>query len=189
MYTDGHGQGKSAEAITAATIGTRETSPELTVTEIVTGLTHPWDIAFTPDGTMLYTERNKGMGVRLTDGTIRRLTADLSDLDPHRTAGLLALVLDPDFESNRRFYTYQRHTGDEMQVIAWTIDEEYTTATRVRRSTGGRHPRKPEKPGAITRRRPATFRTAGLSLDRDRRWVLRYSCTGPDLSGRKGAAS
>ncbi len=131
VYTDGHGEGKSAEAITAATIGAREASPELTVTELATGLTHPWDIAFTPDGTMLFTERDDGLRVRLTDGTIRQVTADFSDLNFGGTAGLLALVLDPDFASNRRFYTYQRHTGPEMQVIAWTIDEEYTMATRV----------------------------------------------------------
>ena len=131
VYTDGHGQGKSAEAITAATVGAREASPELTVTELVTGLTHPWDIAFTPDGTMLFTERDDGLRVRLTDGTVRQVTADFSDLNFGGTAGLLALVLDPDFVSNRRFYTYQRHTGAEMQLIAWTIDEDYTTATRV----------------------------------------------------------
>ena len=131
VYTDGHGQGKSAEAITAATVGAREASPELTVTALVTGLTHPWDIAFTPDGTMLFTERDHGLRVRLTDGTVRQVTADFSDLNFGGTAGLLALVLDPDFVSNRRFYTYQRHTGAEMQLIAWTIDEDYTSATRV----------------------------------------------------------
>ena len=131
VYTDGHGRGKSAEAITAATIGAREASPELTVTELATGLTHPWDIAFTPDGTMLFTERDDGLRVRLPDGTVRQVTADFSDLNFGGTAGLLALVLDPDFVSNRRFYTYQRHTGPEMQVIAWTIDQDYTAATRV----------------------------------------------------------
>ena len=81
VYTDGHGQGKSAEAITAATVGAREASLELTVTELVTGLTHPWDIAFTPDGTMLFTERDDGLRVRLTDGTVRQVTADFSDLN------------------------------------------------------------------------------------------------------------
>ena len=131
VYTDGHGKGKSAEAITAATVGAREASPELTVTALVTGLTHPWDIAFTPDGTMLFTERDDGLRVRLTDGTVRQVTADFSDLNFGGTAGLLALVLDPDFVSNRRFYTYQRHTGAEMQVIAWTIDQDYIAATRV----------------------------------------------------------
>ena len=187
VYTDGHGRGKSAEAITAATIGAREASPELTVTELATGLTHPWDIAFTPDGTMLFTERDDGLRVRLTDGTVRQVTADFSDLNFGGTAGLLALVLDPDFVSNRRFYTYQRHTGPEMQVIAWTIDQDYTAATRVADPLVGGIPRKP-KPRAVARRRPAALRTAGLSVDRNRRRVFRYSCTGPDLSGRKGAA-
>ena len=80
---------------------------------------------------MLFTERDDGLRVRLNNGTVRQVTADFSDLNFGGTAGLLALVLDPDFVSNRRFYTYQRHTGPEMQVIAWTIDQDYTAATRV----------------------------------------------------------
>ena len=39
--------------------------------------------------------------------------------------------MDPDFTTNRRFYTLQGHTGREMQVIAWTIDADYDEATRV----------------------------------------------------------
>ena len=43
----------------------------------------------------------------------------------------MGIVVDPDFASNRRFYTCQTHVGPEMQVIAWTIDAAYTIATRV----------------------------------------------------------
>ena len=43
----------------------------------------------------------------------------------------MAIVVDPNFRSNRRFYTCQGHTGPEVQVIAWTIDASYTVATRV----------------------------------------------------------
>ena len=58
----------------------------------------------------------------------------------------MSIVVDPDFTSNRRFYTCQGHTGPEVQVIAWTIDDAYTTATRVADplvggmpATSGRH--------------------------------------------------
>ena len=130
-YTDGHGSGKSAQTASSAVVGAREPGPELKVTEIVTGLSHPWGIDFTPDGTMLFTQRAGVLNARLTDGTVKRVTADLGDLLVDGFAGLQALAVDPDFLTNRRFYTLQGHTGREMQVIAWTIDADYDEATRV----------------------------------------------------------
>ena len=130
-YTDGQGPGKSAEAVSPAVVGAREPGPELTVTEIVTGLSHPWGIDFTPDGTMLFTQRAGVLNARLTDGTVKQVDADLGDLLVDGFAGLQALAVDPDFSTNRRFYTLQGHTGREMQVIAWTIDADYDEATRV----------------------------------------------------------
>ena len=130
-YTDGQGPGKSAEAVSPAVVGAREPGPELTVTEIVTGLSHPWGIDFTPDGTMLFTQRAGVLNARLTDGAVKRVAADLGDLLVDGFAGLQALAVDPDFTTNRRFYTLQGHTGREMQVIAWTIDADYDEATRV----------------------------------------------------------
>ena len=130
-YTDGHGPGKSAEAVSSAAVGAREPGPELTVTEIVKGLSHPWGINFTPDGTMLFTQRAGVLNARLTDGAVKQVDADLGDLLVDGFAGLQALAVDPDFTTNRRFYTLQGHTGREMQVIAWTIDADYDEATRV----------------------------------------------------------
>ena len=130
-YTDGHGSGKSAQVVSSAVVGAREPGPELTVTVIVRGLSHPWGIDFTPDGTMLFTQRAGVLNARLTDGTVKRVDADLGDLLVDGFAGLQALAVDPDFTTNRRFYTLQGHTGREMQVIAWTIDADYDEATRV----------------------------------------------------------
>ncbi len=130
-YTDGQGPGKSAEAVSPAVVGAREPGPELTVTEIVTGLSYPWGIDFTPDGTMLFTQRAGVLNARLTDGAVKQVAADLGDLLVDGFAGLQALAVDPDFTTNRRFYTLQGHTGREMQVIAWTIDADYDEATRV----------------------------------------------------------
>ena len=130
-YTDGQGSGKSAQAVSSAVVGARGPGPELKVTEIVTGLSHPWGIDFTPDGTMLFTQRAGVLNARLADGTVKRVAADLSDLLVDGFAGLQALAVDPDFSTNRRFYTLQGHAGREMQVIAWTIDADYDEATRV----------------------------------------------------------
>ena len=131
-YTDGEGSGKTAEAVSDYVVSERAPAPKLTVSTLVSGLTIPWGVAFTPDGTMLFTERGGKLSSRLTDGTVQTVSADISDLYVSGEAGLMAIVVDPDFASNRRFYTCQGHTGPEVQVIAWTFDDDtYTTATRA----------------------------------------------------------
>ena len=130
-YTDGEGSGKTAEGVSDNVVGTREPAPELSVKVLVPGRSKAWGIAFAPDGTMLFTERAGKLSSRLADGTVRRVTADFGDLSIIGNNGLMGIVVDPFFITNRRFYTCQGHTGPEVQVIAWTIDAAYTTATRV----------------------------------------------------------
>lgn len=44
------------------------------VSEVVLeGLDNPWDMAFLDDGTMLFTEKCKGLSVRMPDGTVNKL--------------------------------------------------------------------------------------------------------------------
>ena len=130
-YTDGQGTGKTTEVVSDHVVGEREPDPELTVVPLVSGLSVPWGIAFAPDGTLLFTERGDRLSSRLTDGTVQSVSADFDDLLVSGEAGLMAIVVDPAFASNRRFYTCQAHTGPEVQVIAWTIDATYTAATRA----------------------------------------------------------
>ena len=126
-YVDAHGAGKGAQGVSASQIA----PPDLRVATLVSGLSIPWDIAFTPDGTMLFTQRAGVLSSRLIDGTVQTITADLSDLFANGETGFVGIVVDPRFSSNCRFYTCQGHTGPEVQVIAWTINADYTAATRV----------------------------------------------------------
>ncbi len=119
----------AAEAEHAA--GGDPPAPMLSVETLVSGLTNPWGIAFAPDGTLLFTERPGRLSARLTDGAVRTVSADLGDLFARGETGLMAIVVDPGFASSRRFYTCQGHAGPEVQVIAWTIDAAYASATRV----------------------------------------------------------
>ena len=121
-------------------VGAEKPPRPVKVEVVVTGLSIPWDLAFTPDGTMLFTERGGGISARLTGGTVQRVTADMSDLSRGQEAGLMSIAVDPSFSTNRRFYTCQAHSdtpgdetdeNDEVQVIAWTVDAGYTAATRV----------------------------------------------------------
>ena len=106
-------------------------APFLQVETFVSGLTIPWDIAFTPDGTMLFTQKSGVLNSRLSTGTVQRVDADFDDLYARGETGMMGIVVDPGFASNRRFYTCQGHTGPEVRIIAWTINSDYTEATRV----------------------------------------------------------
>ena len=152
VITSIRGRGKfSNEPIATLTftlqsVETAEVAPELLVSTLVSGLTIPWDLDFTPDGTMLFTEKRGVLSSRGVDGTIRRVNAEMGDLFAVGETGLMGIVVDPDFASNRRFYTCQGHVGPEVQVIAWTMNTAYTAATRVADplvggipATSGRH--------------------------------------------------
>ncbi|HYW49138.1 MAG TPA: PQQ-dependent sugar dehydrogenase, partial [Gemmatimonadaceae bacterium] len=92
--------------------GTPGAPPPLTRTVVLTGLNGPWDIAFTPDGAMLYTEKCRGLSVRHQDGTITRLfgvgSAALAapDLACEGQSGMHGIAVDPAFATNRRVYVF-----------------------------------------------------------------------------------
>ena len=109
-------------------------APALDVAVVVDGLDLPWDVAQAPDGTLLLDERPGGLTAVLPDGTVREVQADFADLFVLVETGLMGLVLDPAFEENRSFYTCQgARDGDsaDVEVIAWTVDDQWRTATRV----------------------------------------------------------
>jgi aldose sugar dehydrogenase len=108
--------------------------PALRVETVLDGLDHPWDVAQAPDGTLLVDERGGGLTAVLPDGTARELDADFGDLFADGETGLMGLTLDPAFADNRRLYTCQgveEDGGAEVQVVAWTVDDGWTRATRV----------------------------------------------------------
>ena len=123
----GRVSGKQSQGVSTYEI----TPPQLLVSTPVSGLSIPWDLAFTPDGTMLFTQRAGVLSSRGADGTVETVDADFADVVSTGENGLMGIVVDPDFASNRRFYTCQAHVGPEIQVIAWSIDAAYTIATRV----------------------------------------------------------
>jgi glucose/arabinose dehydrogenase len=122
-----------ADLAPASSSRARVSPDSVSVTTVMSGLDHPWDVAFTPDGAMLVTERPGRLWVRLANGTTRQLSADFSDLWVSGETGLLSVEVDPQFSSNRRFYTCQGTSdgGNTVQVVAWTVNAQYTLATRA----------------------------------------------------------
>jgi len=128
------GEEAAADVPDAAEPSSSAAVPALDVTVLADGLDHPWDVAQAPDGTLLVDERGGGFTAVRPDGGVQQVDADLDDLFAEGETGLMGLTLDPGFADNRRFYTCQgvQEDGDaEIQVIAWTVDEEWTAATRV----------------------------------------------------------
>lgn len=100
------------------------------VTEIATGLDHPWGMAFLPDGSMLVTERNAGLRV-IRDGVL--LPDPVANVPPTFVSGqggLLDVVLHPDFAQNQTIYlTYS--SGDDSASATTVARARYDAAANA----------------------------------------------------------
>ena len=83
--------------------------PTLTRTTVVSGLQNPWDLAFLSDGTMLYTEKCRGLSARFANGTTVRLFGTSGsalvapDLFCEGQSGVHGVAVDPDFATGTRY--------------------------------------------------------------------------------------
>ena len=94
----------------------------------MTGLQSPWDLAFTPDGAMLYTERARGLSVRRADGTTAQIFRP-ADFLAEGQSGMQGVAIDPAFANNRTIYVYMSSGtsgSGENRVIRLTVDATYT---------------------------------------------------------------
>jgi glucose/arabinose dehydrogenase len=105
--------------------------PSLQVEVVADGLDHPWDVVQTPDGTLLLDERAGGFTAVLPDGTVREVRADFGDLFADGETGLMGLAVDPSFDRERRIYSCQGDRSGSIQVVAWTVAPDWSSATRA----------------------------------------------------------
>lgn len=107
----------------------QSTSHDYRVTDVVTGLDHPWSLAFLPNGDMLVTEREGRLRL-IRDG---QLTPEPLQGVPsvHATGqgGLLDVVLHPEFSNNRLVYLSYSKPGAEATtaVIRGVLGESGLT--------------------------------------------------------------
>jgi aldose sugar dehydrogenase len=105
---------------------------------VLDGLDNPWDMAFLDDGTMLFTEKCRGLSVRMPDGTVNALygvgategyASSGSDLFCEGQAGMMGVAFDPDFSNNRRIYVYatsNMSTPHTNRLMRLTVNEDFT---------------------------------------------------------------
>ncbi|MEM9059314.1 MAG: PQQ-dependent sugar dehydrogenase [Pseudomonadota bacterium] len=113
-------------------------------TLVLDELENPWDMAFLADGTMFYTEKCKGLSVRMPSGDIKALlgmndssgyatTAD--DLFCEGQAGMMGVAVDPAFNENRRIYVYSTSnmsTPHTNRLMRMTVSDDFSNvADRV----------------------------------------------------------
>ncbi len=82
----------------------RSEAHAFTVVRVVTGLEHPWSVAFLPDGRMLITEREGRLRI-VRDGKLEpQPVAGLPPVAPHGQGGLMDVALHPGFAQNGLVY-------------------------------------------------------------------------------------
>src|SRR5918992_497100 len=77
---------------------------DVLVETVASGLSHPWSLAFLPDGRMLVTERPGRLRIVAADGQISPPLAGLPRIAARGQGGLLNVALDPKFSENRFVY-------------------------------------------------------------------------------------
>jgi glucose/arabinose dehydrogenase len=97
------------------------------VTAVQTGLDIPWDVGWLPNGTMLFTERGRGLSA-VVNGQ-RRLLWRPADLLVASEAGMMSVVVDPSFGffNSDVFVCFASTTGPDVRIARLTLDSATTT--------------------------------------------------------------
>ena len=94
-------------ALACATAGAqtyRSDEHSFTVTRVLSGLSHPWALAFLPDGRMLVTEREGRLRIARDGKLDPQPVAGLPQVAPHGQGGLMDVVLHPNYAQNNLVY-------------------------------------------------------------------------------------
>lgn len=108
-------------------------TPAVRVEVLFSSGNNVWDVAFAPDGTMLFNQAAGRIHIRTTAGVTRELSLRDGAGAYAGTMTMMGMVLDPGFASNRTLYTCQKLTVNgvsDVRVVRWSINAGYTTATR-----------------------------------------------------------
>lgn len=106
---------------------------ELAITRsvVISGLQVPTDLAFTPDGALLFAERDRGLSVRKPDGRTIALFAP-SDLLTGEGRGIWSVAVDRDFERNRFVYVLmvtKQRANPEARLVRIVLDAKLGSAS------------------------------------------------------------
>ncbi len=104
---------------------------------VLEGLENPWDMAFLGDGTMLFTEKCKGLSVLMPDGTVNAIygvgetegyNSNGTDLFCEGQAGMMGVAFDPNFDDNRQIYVYSTSNMSDPhtnRLMRFTLSDDF----------------------------------------------------------------
>ena len=107
---------------------------KIRISVVARGLSHPWALAFLPDGSMLVTERDGRLRV-VRDGVLDPTPiAGVPEVRTDGNGGLMDVAIHPEFADNRLVYlTYTKHAGDgrgSPALARGRLDDGALTAVR-----------------------------------------------------------
>lgn len=111
--------GASVERVTSV-----EGTGPFIIDTLAIGLTVPWDIVFTPDGDMLFTERPGRVRLYRHNKLADRPLLTVPDIEVRGKMGLLSMRLHPKFAVNRQLYlAYNYRSGDQtfLRIARYTL--------------------------------------------------------------------
>lgn len=108
---------------------------KLEVSQVATGLAHPWGIEVLPDGSYLVTERVGRLSLVGRDGRVQRITG-VPQVLAQRQGGMLDVAVAEDFSTTRRIYlTYAKPLNGRRNATAAAtavLSEDGTRLTDLR---------------------------------------------------------
>lgn len=117
-------------------------SPVLKRNDYMTGLNDPWDLAFTTEGHLFFTEKCHGLSVRKPNGSVTRLFGTSGallaapDLFCKGQSGMNGVALDPDFATNHFVYVFMASSlsknPNTNRVVRLIVSDDFSAVnTRV----------------------------------------------------------
>jgi glucose/arabinose dehydrogenase len=114
------------------------------VRTVLTGLDHPWDVAFRPNGSMFVTERAGWIGLRLRNGRYVRLHRP-ADVVSNGEGGMLGLAVSPRFRRTREIFVCF-NTARDVRVVRFKfatgprrLTNRRTIVSGIQSNPSGRH--------------------------------------------------
>jgi glucose/arabinose dehydrogenase len=89
----------------------KTTAGPIRIETLASGLSHPWGLAYLPDGRMLVTERPGRLRLVASDGTVSEPLRGVPKVFAVGQGGLLDVALDPNFKDNRLVYLSYAESG------------------------------------------------------------------------------
>lgn len=111
---------------------------ELSVTQsvvtVASGLSIPWGVDFLPDGDLILSERTGMIKIVDAEDFSKIQTIEVPGVKVYGEAGLLGLVLHPEFAENKWIYLYQTVKSDDgtiNRVVRYELEDRVLSEAKV----------------------------------------------------------